>query len=58
MDLDELFKKTCCNKYVPGIELIEGTVLGYRYNEMKEEIDNLEVNDDDVFVITYPKSGK
>lgn len=58
IDINELFKSTTINEYLPDINECKGYMLGYRYNEKKNEIDNFEVRDSDIWVTSYPKAGK
>lgn len=55
-DLEKLFKATN-NPCVPAFQEVDGTLLGYRYNEIKDDINNLKVNDSDIWVSSFPKSG-
>lgn len=43
-----------CNK----LAVYKGCVLGKYYEKFEEEIYNMEVRDDDVWVISFPKCGK
>lgn len=56
-NIDELIKSTSINDFLPGYNECKGYMLGYRYNENKDQIDNLEVRDSDIWVCTYPKTG-
>lgn len=57
-DLNELQQRTCFDEIVPNYNEVEGFVLGCGYKKAKTSIDNFEVLDSDIWVCTYPKSGK
>lgn len=56
-DLDDLRRRTCYSEHIPRYDVINGTVLGCGYVDIKSEIDNLVVKDSDIWISTYPKSG-
>lgn len=55
-NINELSARNVNATKSPGLK-INNTFVGYRYNLFKEEIENFEVNDSDVWVCTFPKSG-
>lgn len=56
--VDELMKRTCFNEIVPNYNEINGYVVGCNYKKLKHLIDEFDVRDNDVWVTSYPKSGK
>lgn len=49
-------------KYITAFKKDKITVNGFslpkKYEQLKEQLDDLEVNDCDVWIVTFPKSGK
>lgn len=56
-NIDELFQKTTINRLTPSFVEEDGFLMGCNYKKMKDRIDNFEVKDSDVFVVSFPKSG-
>lgn len=56
--IEELLKRTALNPCIPRHCERNGYCLGCGYDDVKEEIDNFEINDSDVWVSSYPKTGK
>lgn len=57
-DIDELLKRTIFNKFVEKYTQVDGYSLGPKHEQFKHLIDNFQVRDNDVWVTSYPKSGK
>ena len=58
MELDKLLHEKFTNIFKKGYITVEGTTLTERYDDVKEDLDNLEVNESDVWICTFPKVGK
>lgn len=58
-DIDNVLYKYCVGEFRKGyIEFLkENVVMYYNYMDYAEEIDNFEVRDTDVWIVTYPKCG-
>lgn len=57
-ELDEILKKYFTSKFRSGYAAVKGVTMPERFAEMQEEIYNLQVNEDDVWVCSFPKTGK
>lgn len=55
---EELLNKHFITVFRHGYIRCQGTVLPVYYKEFAEEIFNLEVRDDDVWVCSFPKTGE
>ncbi|XP_018573177.1 sulfotransferase family cytosolic 1B member 1-like [Anoplophora glabripennis] len=56
-DLDEVLRKYFTSKFRSGYVTAKGVTMPERFAEMQEEIYNLEVNENDVWVCSFPKTG-
>lgn len=57
-DLDEILKKYFTNSFRHGYYTVKGVTMPIRYQEMKREIDELCVNEEDIWICSFPKTGK
>lgn len=57
-ELKEILQKYFTNKFRSGYVTVEGVTMPERFAEMQEEIFNMEVNENDVWVCSFPKTGK
>lgn len=57
-ELDEVLRRDFTTVFRPGYINVEGVTMPERFAEMKDDILNLEVSDKDVWVCSFPKTGK
>ena len=57
-DLDKLLEEKFTSSFRKGYIEVNGFSFPKRYEELKEEFDNLEVNEEDVWICSFPKTGK
>ena len=58
MELDKLQQEKFTNMFRKRYITVNGFTLSERYGDLKQELDNLEVNENDVWICTFPKVGK
>lgn len=56
-DIGRLLKENFTSVHRPGYKRYNGVCLPYCHDDYANQIENLEVRDDDVWVISYPKTG-
>lgn len=56
-ELDEILLKDFTTVFRPGYINVEGVTMPQRFAEMRDDIHNMEVNEDDVWVCSFPKTG-
>lgn len=56
--LDQLLERTVFNSAIKKFEMVDGCQLNAHFNDIKEEIENLQVKDSDVWICSYPKTGE
>lgn len=56
-DINDLLERTCVGEGNGPFENYKGCFLAEIYKNSAEEIDNLQVNDSDVWVTSFPKCG-
>lgn len=56
-DIDELLKNKFTNDFRKGYVTYDGITMPLKYKELKEDIDNFEVFDDDIWICSFPKTG-
>ncbi|XP_018321161.1 amine sulfotransferase [Agrilus planipennis] len=54
---DDILDKKWVNTFRKGYVSVKGVTLPLRYKDLAEDIENLEVYDDDVWVCSFPKTG-
>lgn len=57
-ELDEILRQDFTTVFRPGYINVNGVTMPERYAEMKQDIFNLEVSENDVWVCSFPKTGK
>lgn len=57
-ELDKILQEKCTNTFRKGYVNIEGFTFPKRYEELKDQFDNLEVHEEDVWICSFPKTGK
>lgn len=59
-DMNKLFHKYFVNDYRKGYVQVgeKKVILPKLYEKIADKIENLEIRDSDVWIVTYPKSGK
>lgn len=57
-DLDRLLKDKFTSDFRTGYIEIDGFCLPEHYANFADAIENMEVYDDDIWVCSFPKSGK
>ncbi|RZB73452.1 Sulfotransfer 1 domain containing protein [Asbolus verrucosus] len=55
-ELDKLLEEKFTSTFRKGYVVINGFTFPKRYQELKEEFDNLEVDEEDVWICSFPKS--
>lgn len=57
-DLDEIVQRDLTHKFCARYITIEGFTLPERYLAIKQQVDNFDVSENDVWVCSFPKTGK
>lgn len=57
-DLDSLLKEKFTNKLRKGYVTIKGYTFPQKYLELKEAFDKFDVNEQDIWICSFPKCGK
>lgn len=57
-DLNRILREKFTSEFRTGYVTVNGVCLPEYYLEFADSIDNLEVRDDDVWVCSFPKTGK
>lgn len=57
-EMGELLLRTFTNYFRPNYVKVDGCILPENYKQFADAIENFEVRDDDIWVCSYPKSGK
>ncbi|XP_063907529.1 luciferin sulfotransferase-like [Zophobas morio] len=57
MELDKLQQEKFTNIFRKRYITVNGFTLSERYGDLKQELDNLEVSENDVWICTFPKVG-
>lgn len=57
MNCDKILKEKWTSFLRGNYVTVDGYTMTDRYEELKKEIDNMEVSDKDVWVCSFPKSG-
>ncbi|KAL1491373.1 hypothetical protein ABEB36_011980 [Hypothenemus hampei] len=55
--LDAILQKYFTNSFRMGYISVDGVTMPVRYREMEEEIFNWKVNEEDVWICSFPKTG-
>lgn len=55
---DEYISKYFKSPFHTGFTEINGHILTNSYRNIKEKVDNFNVRDQDVWIVTFPKAGK
>ncbi|XP_060529473.1 luciferin sulfotransferase-like [Cylas formicarius] len=56
-ELDDILRKHFTNNFRFGYVTIDGTTMPKRFEDLHEQILNFEVNEDDVWICSFPKTG-
>lgn len=56
-EINDLLQRTCVGNGFGPYEYYNGCFLTVKYQKHAKEIDNLEVNDSDIWVTSFPKCG-
>lgn len=57
-DLDQILRDEFISEFRKGYTTVQGVCLPDRYEEFAEAIDNFEVRDDDIWICSFPKTGR
>lgn len=58
LELDDILQRDFTTIFRPGYINVEGVTLPERFSELKQPIFDLEVSENDVWVCSFPKTGK
>lgn len=56
-ELEDIRKKKFTCSFMKGYVEVENFNLPQNYLQLKDKIDNLEINEEDVWICGFPKSG-
>ena len=57
-ELNDLRRRTCCSAMRKDYGEYKGFALPNKFTKMQQRILDMEVYDDDIWIVTYPKCGK
>ena len=57
-DMDRVLRETFTNDFRTGYISVEGVCLPEYYRKFADALENFQVRDDDVWVCSFPKTGK
>lgn len=56
-DLDQILQDKFTSTFRKGYVTFHGHTFPKRYEELKDDFDNLEVSEEDIWICSYPKTG-
>lgn len=56
-ELDKILTEKFTNVFRKGYAQVEGFTMPLRYLDLKDEILDLEINEEDVWICSFPKTG-
>ncbi|XP_063921563.1 luciferin sulfotransferase-like [Zophobas morio] len=57
MDFEKLLQEKYTNVFRKGYSTAKGFTVTKRYDELKEDLDNLQVSENDIWICSFPKCG-